>query len=339
MDKKLLSIIIPVYNTKQYLRECVDSAIDQDVDDVEIILVDDGSTDGSEEICDDYADKNSSVKVVHKPNKGLGSARNAGIRVAEGKYIYLLDSDDYIQPNSLGKVIGSCEENDLDICFFSASILVEDNEKHRNIYERKKGPFDTVFTGAELVRKQMDNNEYVTSVCLRVMRREFLLQNGFEFCEEHIHEDEDYAFMSALLAEKAMQIRDDLYVRRFRAGSIMTNRDYAKSFSGSENTLHSLLKFMNDERCTDEMKPLCERRILYGLRHFYINAYIKMDIKNRLTYRDRIKRNTKQLYGNINIRSGTINLFSIAPVMASFYLNIQHQCLKGIKKLKGKDTK
>ena len=95
------SIIIPVYNVEQYLRECVESILMQSCDDYEIILVDDGSSDKSGKICDKYSEKNNKIKVVHKENGGLSSARNAGIKIAIGKYIIFIDSDDYYDDKNL----------------------------------------------------------------------------------------------------------------------------------------------------------------------------------------------------------------------------------------------
>lgn len=95
-----LSVIVPVYNVEKYLQECVDSILAQDIEDMEVILVDDGSTDRSGGICDEYAEKDNRVTVIHKENGGASAARNAGLDIARGKYITFVDSDDYLQPNT-----------------------------------------------------------------------------------------------------------------------------------------------------------------------------------------------------------------------------------------------
>lgn len=99
--KKVVSIIVPVYNVEQYLRECVDSVLNQTYSDIEVILVDDGSTDHSGNICDEYAEMDSRIKVIHKKNGGVSSARNTGIEVASGERIIFVDSDDCIHPRLL----------------------------------------------------------------------------------------------------------------------------------------------------------------------------------------------------------------------------------------------
>ena len=97
MNEELISIIVPVYNVEEYLKECIDSIINQTYKRIEIILVDDGSTDKSGKICDDYAKIDKRIKVVHKENGGLSDARNVGISVSSGKYIAFVDSDDWVE--------------------------------------------------------------------------------------------------------------------------------------------------------------------------------------------------------------------------------------------------
>lgn len=111
----LVSVVIPVYNVKDYLKKCLQSVINQTYGYLEIILVDDGSTDGSSEICDEFAQKDSRISVLHKKNGGLGSARKAGIRVAKGKFLVNIDSDDWIEPNMIQELLLIAIKNDADM--------------------------------------------------------------------------------------------------------------------------------------------------------------------------------------------------------------------------------
>ena len=104
MEKPLISVIVPVYNVKQYLRRCVDSILKQTYENIEIVLIDDGSTDESGAICDRYAQKDVRVKVIHKENGGVSSARNEGLKYIKGKYVNFLDSDDKLSENTLEEV-------------------------------------------------------------------------------------------------------------------------------------------------------------------------------------------------------------------------------------------
>ena len=99
MDKAKISVIVPVYNTEKFLNNCIESILNQTHKNLEVIIIDDGSTDNSPAICDEYAKKDSRVKVIHKENGGVSSARNAGLDIASGEYIGFIDGDDVIEPD------------------------------------------------------------------------------------------------------------------------------------------------------------------------------------------------------------------------------------------------
>ena len=117
-----LSFIVPVYNVEKYLRKCVISLVHQDFENYEVILVDDGSTDGSSKICDELcetiSDERLAIRVIHQPNAGVGAARNAGLKVAKGEYVCFVDSDDYWEPNVLGTLMAQVEREKLDVLRF-----------------------------------------------------------------------------------------------------------------------------------------------------------------------------------------------------------------------------
>lgn len=113
--KIILSIIVPIYKVERYLKKCVDSLLNQDIDNYEIILVDDGSTDSCPQICEEYAAQYSNIRVVHRENGGLSAARNSGIEVAKGAYLMFVDSDDFIEPNVLGALMRQVERDNLDV--------------------------------------------------------------------------------------------------------------------------------------------------------------------------------------------------------------------------------
>lgn len=125
-----LTFIIPVYNVAPYLRKCVESLLKQDYDDYEIILVDDGSTDNSPQICDEYAEKGSPIRVIHQPNAGLSAARNTGILAVRGEYICFVDSDDYWEENVLGGLMAQVEREKLDVLRFDYQNVRVVDAKH-----------------------------------------------------------------------------------------------------------------------------------------------------------------------------------------------------------------
>ena len=109
-----VSVIVPVYNVAQYLPQCVDSILSQDYADLEVLLIDDGSTDASGEICDQYAAQDSRVRVIHQKNGGAAAAKNAGLRAASGDYLTFVDSDDYLEPNAYGFLMKTLLETGAD---------------------------------------------------------------------------------------------------------------------------------------------------------------------------------------------------------------------------------
>lgn len=124
----MISVIIPIYNVDKYLRKCIDSVRNQTYQDLEIILVDDGSPDDSAGICDEYAKRDSRIMVIHQENGGVSSARNAGIEVARGEYICFIDGDDFILPDMFEKMYHAIQKDDADMCICNFSYVNEDGE-------------------------------------------------------------------------------------------------------------------------------------------------------------------------------------------------------------------
>lgn len=133
MDK--ISVIIPVYKVEQYLRQCMDSVVNQTYKNLEIILIDDGSPDGCGAICDEYAAKDERIRLVHQENKGLSVARNVGMGMATGKWISFVDSDDWCELDMYEKVIASAEENDVDIAMYGSYRNNGENQFENQVFE------------------------------------------------------------------------------------------------------------------------------------------------------------------------------------------------------------
>ena len=131
--QELLTVIVPVYNVERYLVQCVDSIINQTYKELEIILVDDGSTDASGRICDEYATKDQRIKVIHKVNGGLVSARKAGLTVANGNFIAFVDSDDWIDADMYEQLLGEMIQSDSDI--LASGFYKEYGEKASVVYD------------------------------------------------------------------------------------------------------------------------------------------------------------------------------------------------------------
>ena len=131
-----ISVIVPVYNVEKYLRKCIESILNQTFREFELILVDDGSTDSSGKICDEYALKDSRIKVIHKENGGASSARNAGLDVAKGEYIGFVDSDDWIEMDMYGELYRLIKENNTDISVCGINNIKDIKYKNENLKEK-----------------------------------------------------------------------------------------------------------------------------------------------------------------------------------------------------------
>jgi len=212
----LFSIIIPVYNVKQYLQDCLDSVIAQTYPDYELICVNDGSTDGSLALLEEFQKIHTQVQVISQQNKGLSGARNAGIQAAKGDYIFFLDSDDWIEPNAL-EILAQKQRGE-DLVCFNGRREFEDGTTE----EPDSGIEETQLTGWEYYNKYALISRKFHFVCsvLRLYRREYLLQNSLLFEEGIYHEDNLFTPLACYYAQTVKVIPDCLYAYRIRPGSI-----------------------------------------------------------------------------------------------------------------------
>lgn len=221
----LISVVIPVYNVEEYLHECIDSVLRQTYANYEIILVDDGSTDSSGKICDEYADK---ATVIHQKNAGLSAARNAGFDASEGEYVYFLDSDDYILPETLEKVYSKALNDDADVVFFDAVSFADGDFSVKQNYIRKN-EYDTC-SGIEMLEKLWKNGDYHSAVPLFFLKTGFLKENEIRFVNGILYEDMVYSYQVFCRAKKVSQCHEAFYFRRYRHSSIMTSKKNKKHF-------------------------------------------------------------------------------------------------------------
>lgn len=231
-NNPVVSVIIPVYNVEKYLEECIDSVLSQTYQNIEIILVDDGSTDSSGQICDRYAEKNTNIYVIHQKNGGLSAARNSGLNKADSKYIYFLDSDDYIADDTIEKLLSIAENDNSDIVFFDANSFVEDSDEEIKQNYRRNNSYVTNL-GIDVFSQLQQNDEFHSSVPLLFIRREFLEKSNINFYPGIYYEDMIFTFEALCLATAVSQCSDALYFRRYRSDSIMTSKKSKKYFDSS----------------------------------------------------------------------------------------------------------
>jgi len=217
-----ISFVVPVYNIGGLLNRCVQSICSQGLafNDYEILLVDDGSTDGSSTICDDLQNSIPSVRTIHQKNKGASAARNTGIREAKGDYIWFVDADDYLEPNSLPDLLNYAVDNSLDILGFGLYIVFEDQAqviKSKEVYAFDDRTNSTIVDG-ETFWNEVDMPPSPWCV---LYRRRHLIENGLKFIEGIYYEDEEFPPRAYTLAKKAAFINKKVYNYIQREGSIM----------------------------------------------------------------------------------------------------------------------
>ncbi len=212
---KLFSIIVPVYRVEEYLHQCVDSVLSQSFKDFELILVDDGSDDGSPQICDEYAVKDERVRVIHKANGGASSARNTGLDIACGEYVLFLDSDDYWDDNdALKKIAHIIDNKGYDVITFGCKKFYQKN----NIFGGNGCIGDSKFENAlnlqEKIRYLMNKDIYMSCAWNKVINRDFIEKYKLRFRIGQLGEDIEWSIKILLYINSVYFLNKEFYVYR-----------------------------------------------------------------------------------------------------------------------------
>jgi glycosyltransferase involved in cell wall biosynthesis len=219
MNQLRISIIIPVYNVEKYLPTCLDSVFSQDIplSDYEVICVNDCSPDRSREIIVEYQKRCENIVLInHKVNSKQGAARNTGLKVAKGKYIWFVDSDDYIKENCLGRLLSVAEKDNLEILHFNTQKF-DDNGKYKDF---KYFPTETnVMTGYEFYEKN-DYKNVTKEICVQLYKKDLLLNNDLLFVENTFYEDGLYTLKAMLLCDRFKSVKDKCYFYRKNSSSV-----------------------------------------------------------------------------------------------------------------------
>ena len=288
LSDSTISIIVPVYDVEKYVSDCLDSILNQTYKDIEVIVIDDGSTDQSGAICDTYKKKDSRIKVFHQENKGLSAAKNAGIENASGKYLMFIDSDDSITADMCEKLMNAASNNDGDMVLCNVLYVNEENQPISEVPDSYKKLNDCTMTGREFIKSLCDNyNVAFVISCNKLYKNEIL--RDFRCIEGLFEEDEAGIQHIANKCKKITFISDFCYLYRQRNGSIMNKQHNLKKL---DNTLGLL------DRLEFIKKHNYEEDTIYRLEDEIINDFIRsvrsLDRKNR-THIAEIKRFHKML--------------------------------------------
>ncbi len=214
---KRLSIIVPVYNVEQYLLRCLDSLFFQDLEEseFEVVIVNDGSPDNSLAIAEDFAKLHSNVKVVSRPNGGLSAARNTGLEQAIGKYVWFVDSDDFIEPHCVKPLLNYVDANDLDALCFNLRLYFDGGSVEA--YHNPSTTTGKIMTGDHFLAAQ----SMPPAAVLAFYKREQLIKHGLQFKVGILHEDQEFTPRAYFLAQKMAYVDKAIYNYYQREGSIM----------------------------------------------------------------------------------------------------------------------
>lgn len=218
------SIIIPIYRVEKFLCKCIDSVLFQTFTNFEIILVDDGSPDNCPEICDEYAAKDSRIKVIHKPNGGLSDARNAGLDVAKGEYVIFVDSDDWWDnKEALVKINDSLIHSNADVLIFGMKkFFTQENRMGDIRIPQKYDKGDYTLSHAQIMQQYMFNNIYVACACDKVVRRSLIEKDKQRFVKRQLSEDIEWCCKLLNKNPRIDILEEAIYVYRQQVSTSIT---------------------------------------------------------------------------------------------------------------------
>ena len=289
---KGISVIIPVYNTEKYIVDCLESVLANDFQEYEIICVNDGSTDSSLELINELAEKHNCIKVISQENKGQSSARNKGMQIATGKYLYFLDSDDKISSNALGELYSTLEQNNLDVIYFSGNSfydskqLADEFEQFATVYLRE-GSYEGCCNGLELLKQLRNQGDYSVSPCIQIVRKQFLIENNIFFQEGIIHEDNLFSFKVIFNAKRAKCVNDIYFYRRIRESSVMTTKKTYKNLLGYYICFFNILNYVYNNEFEKEYEDVIAD-IISALKWHVHRNYLAIDDEQRKLFLNKL---------------------------------------------------
>jgi len=258
--KPLLTVVIPVYNVEKYLKRCIDSILIQEWKNYDILLVDDGSTDNSPQICEDYAKAYDIISVIHKENGGLSEARNTGISNAEGEYVYFLDSDDWIEPNTFSDLAEVIESDQYDIISFNPEFVKSEHDIIKSDSKRTKR-----LTGKEALI-DMFSYGFITGFATdKIYRKALFTKNTIQFPVGKYYEDLGTNYKLFLAAKKVYATNQKYY------HYLIDNPD-AITQSWNEKKLRDMFEFYKEVFYSDFVRSQLNQEELHISQLYYVNG-------------------------------------------------------------------
>lgn len=321
-----VSVIVPVYNAEMYLTQCLDSLVNQTIDSKEIIIVNDGSTDNSLEIALKYEREYDFVKVINKKNGGGSSAQNVGIKNAGGEYILYVDSDDFIDLDSLEYLYDTAYHWNLDIVKGKYYVYYEDSKSISRKSEKQKIPSENkVISGDIYLKEAIDAGCYEVVSCINLYRRSYLLENNLLFPEGICYDDHENTLRCLIeFKNRIMQTDRLFYYYRQRSGSMTKSPDIRKAFD-IVCVIDLMLKFIKSSNLDKETHS-------YALKAVSSTFYQLTCLCGRLKFKElyKVRRalskdiiqvvKTYSINRYVKIKN---NLFIYLPILIYFYYKLK----------------
>jgi glycosyltransferase involved in cell wall biosynthesis len=280
MREPKVSVIVPVYNTEKYLPACLDSIINQTFKDIEIICINDGSTDNSAKILKKYAKKDLRIRVYNQKNQGPSAARNAGIKHSKGKYIQFIDSDDQLELDAIKTLYTKAEKNNLDMVMFNMrprllALTSKDFYNELKIYYHRSREYSDILSGSKMFCQMIKNKDYLPSAVIYMLKASFLKKIKLYFYEGIIHEDNLFTIKALLSADRVSHINKELYTRNIRSNSIMTQKVRIEKIEGYFVCIREVLEFINQLNLDYDTLELLSYFVLRGF-HSSLIKYLEL---------------------------------------------------------------
>jgi len=271
MEKPLISIIVPAYNVQDYITDCLTSLTLQTYANLEIIVIDDGSTDQTGNICDALASNDQRIRVIHQQNAGLSSARNKGIIESKGGLIAFVDGDDTVKPEYVEKLVENLSEHDdISVCGYL--------EKDNNVEKIVQLPTVERLSGIEATKRLLINQENYDLVAWnKLYRKKLFIEHQIKYPVGEIHEDSLTTYKLYAAARQVSFCQEPLYAYRHRSGSIMSEIAKIKSLEFRERAANEAIEYFKNNT---ELKPAAEIALLTA-KFAYLDCAIRGEIDQK----------------------------------------------------------
>ncbi len=273
----MISLILPIYNVEKYLRECLESILNQSYRDYELIIINDGSTDGSIKIIEDYIDKFKAIKIINQNNKGISETRNIGLKYAKGEYILFVDSDDFLRHDMLEKIVNVALETNSDIIISNYYLYFNNSNNIEYLQDMKNMKSYSNIEALNL----MLINKIQGQLWNKLFKYSLLKEINFEFEKDRIIEDIFPVFRAVSRANKITYIDEALYFYRQREGSLVNKRS-KKLTEDYYYAMISIIKYIQDNKIKakeDNLRAFKARVFSYFIYH-YTNEDLKNNYKS-----------------------------------------------------------